>query len=252
MAAPRSTSLRALRQISNQHSVAPIARRGLHITGVKSAQPAGSADKASLYAARTLPDLKAECQKRSLRAAGSKSELIERLANHDVLQSRAFSIAMRRINSSAFSDSSSRQFNTSRSSKANGDNSTVDLVYMPSMADLEAAPLQFSSPRVPVLPDLSSHQASHSTSAPPMKPQIYTVAGAGADVAASAMSEVVDNHAVDLDPFSLTEAVGRSRTGEMLQRQLNGSGAGQTGIAKELWAGFLDDVLGPKQSSLRN
>jgi hypothetical protein len=85
-----------------------------------------------------------------------------------------------------------------------------------------------------------------------MKPQIYTVAGAGADVSASAMSEVVDNHAVDLDPFSLTEAVDRSRTGEILQRQANGSGAGQPGVVKELWAGFLDDVLGPKQSAARN
>jgi len=73
MAAPRSTSLRALRQISNQHSAAPISRRGLHITGVQAAQLAGSADK-------------------------------ERLSNHDVLQSRALSIAMRRINSNAFSE----------------------------------------------------------------------------------------------------------------------------------------------------
>ncbi|KAJ5556486.1 hypothetical protein N7494_000401 [Penicillium frequentans] len=220
MAAPRSTSLRALRQISNQHS-APIARRGLHITGVQSAQLAGAADK------ERLP------------------------SNHDVLQSRALSIAMRRINSNAFSEPS-RQFNTSRANKAIGDASTVDFVYMPTMADLEAAPLRFSSPRVPVLPDLSSHQASQSPSSTPMKPQIYTVAGAGADVAASAMSEVVDNHAVDLDPFSLTEAVGRSRTGEAMQRQANGSGAGQPGVVKELWSGFLDDVLGPKQSSLRN
>lgn len=31
-------------------------------------------------------------------------QLIERLSNHDVLQSRAFSIAMRRINSNAFAE----------------------------------------------------------------------------------------------------------------------------------------------------
>lgn len=73
MAAPRSTSLRALRQLSNQHAAIP--RRALHITGVQSAQPANPADKASLYAARTLPDLKLECQRRSIRAAGSKSEV---------------------------------------------------------------------------------------------------------------------------------------------------------------------------------
>ncbi|KAJ5569926.1 uncharacterized protein N7459_009356 [Penicillium hispanicum] len=272
MAAPRS-SLRALRQISQQHSAAPVARRGLHITGVQSAQPANPADKASLYAARSLPDLKLECQRRSLRAAGSKSELIERLSNHDVLQSRAFSIAMRRINSNAFAEyvprflhtsikairsmrltvpfpfnsSSARQFNTSRASKAVGDSSTVDFIYMPSMADLDGAPVR-SAIRVPVLPDLSSHQDSASPSAPPMKPQIYTVAGSGADVAASAMSEVVDNHAVDIDPFSLTETVGRSRTGEELQRRANGSQASEPGVMRELWAGFLDDVLGPKEA----
>lgn len=71
MAAPRASSLRALRQIS-QHS-AP--RRCLHITGVQSAQPAGSSDKTSLYAARSLPDLKQECSRRSIRVAGSKSEV---------------------------------------------------------------------------------------------------------------------------------------------------------------------------------
>lgn len=71
MTAPRSSSLRALRTLSQQ-PVAPSARRSLHITGVQSAQPANNGEKA--------------------------------LSNHDVLQSRAFSIAMRRINGSAFSE----------------------------------------------------------------------------------------------------------------------------------------------------
>lgn len=122
MTAPRTSVLRALRQLSNQHTAVP--RRALHITGVQSAQPANPADKASLYAARSLPDLKLECQRRSIRAAGSKSEvcthhnptllqeplnltniqLVERLSNHDALQTRAFSIAMRRINPNAFSE----------------------------------------------------------------------------------------------------------------------------------------------------
>ncbi|KAJ5673903.1 hypothetical protein N7462_009342 [Penicillium macrosclerotiorum] len=246
MAAPRSSSLRALRHLTQQPIAAPMTRRGLHITGVQSAQPANPADKASLYAARTLPELKSECQRRSIRAAGSKSELIERLSNHDVLQSRAFSIAMRRINSNAFADQPTRQFNTSRASKAIGDSSTVDFIYMPSMAELDAAPVH-THPRVPVLPDLFSHHESSTPSAPPMKPQIYTVSG-GDVSAASPMSEVVDNHAVDLDPFSLTEAVGRSRIGEELQRRQNGSSK-EPGVVRELWSGFLDDVLGPKQAA---
>lgn len=69
MSAPRS-SLRALRVLSQP--TAPSARRCLHITGVQSAQPANTTDKA--------------------------------ISNHDVLQSRAFAIAMRRINGNAFSE----------------------------------------------------------------------------------------------------------------------------------------------------
>ena len=71
MIAPRSSSLRALRALSQQ-PVAPAARRSLHITGVQAAQPVNPGEKA--------------------------------LSNHDVLQSRAFSIAMRRINGNAFSE----------------------------------------------------------------------------------------------------------------------------------------------------
>ena len=240
MIAPRSSSLRAVRALSQQ-PVASAARRSLHITGVQAAQPVNPGEKA--------------------------------LSNHDVLQSRAFSIAMRRINGNAFSEyvphipfytsiltsnptpqkrnpklthssPSSRQFNTSRASKATHDNSTVDFVYMPSMAELDAAPLQ----RPIQVPVLSGPSTRLQTPSPPsMKPQIYTVSGgAGPDVQASAMSEVVDNHAVDFDPFSLTEAVGRSRAGEELQRKENGTSG--PGVIRELWAGFVDDVLGPKQS----
>lgn len=71
MAAPRSTALRALRHISQRS----VPARGLHITGVQSAQPLNATDQSSLYAARTLPDLKQECQKRSLRAIGNHSEV---------------------------------------------------------------------------------------------------------------------------------------------------------------------------------
>lgn len=117
---------------------------------------------------------------------------------------------------------------------------------MPTMADLDAAPLHRGI-QVPVLPELPSIRGHASPpSAPPMKPLIYTVAGDGADVAASAMSEVVDNHAVELDPFSLTEAVGRSRVGEEIQRSQNATA--QPGAFKELWSGFLDDVMGPKET----
>ncbi|KAL4809046.1 hypothetical protein BDV18DRAFT_157983 [Aspergillus unguis] len=244
MAAPRSTSLRALRLLSQQHTLSPAYRRSLHITGVHSAQPANVSDKATLYSTRNLADLKSECQKRSLRNTGTHAELVERLSNHDFLQSRAFSIAMRRINGSS-SKTPGREFNTSRSLKAVNDTSTVDFAYMPSITGSNQGS---SDVPVPILPEMYSH---HDTSRPstssPMKPQVYTVSGDGANVSASPMSEVVDNDSVEIDPFSLTEAVGKSRLGAELKSQQSETKS----AAKELWNGFLDDLLGPKQSSLR-
>lgn len=95
-----------------------------------------------------------------------------------------------------------------------------------------------------------------SSSASLLKPQVYTVSGgSGSEVSASPMSEVVDNHSVDIDPFSLTETVGRSRFGEELERERNGRNgaggrrkAGETGVVGELWNGFLDDLWGRSSS----
>lgn len=249
MAAPRSTSLRALRALSQQHATAPSSsfRRSLHITGAFSAQPANPADKTSLYAARSLADLKAECQRRSLRTTGSKNELIDRLSNHDLLRSRAFSIAMRRIDGNAFGGSSNtRKFNTSRAHKAVKDSSTMDFVYMPSMAEVEP-PSPFPGIRVPILPDSQAYVDRAPTHPPsPMKPQIHAVSELASDVSASPLSEVVDNHSVPIDPFSLTEAVGRSRSGAMQrQREAEQSAAEEKGVFRELWSGFVEDLLGP-------
>ncbi|GAQ07865.1 hypothetical protein ALT_5186 [Aspergillus lentulus] len=274
MAAPRSTSLRALRVLSQQHTTTPCVRRSLHITGANSAQPVNVTDKASFYATRTLADLKLECKKRSIASNGTQAELVERLSNHDFLQSRAFSIAMKRINGSSsteyarphlvysskpsaltsfvtMSSPSVRHFNTSRAAKAVGDSSTVDFAYFPSMEEIDAPPSR-PDPRFPILSDIYKYydpSKQSITSDPPMKPQVYTVSGE--DVAASPMSEVVDNHSMDIDPFSLTETVGRSRFGEELQRQQNGSQAKEPGIVRELWSGFLEDLLGPKQQTQR-
>ncbi|KAL2833386.1 hypothetical protein BDW59DRAFT_138578 [Aspergillus cavernicola] len=246
MAAPRSTSLRALRLLSQQHTVSPSIRRGLHITGAHSAQSANVSDKATLYSTRTLADLKGECKKRSLGASGTQEELVERLSNHDFLQSRAFSIAMRRINSSSPAEVPSRQFNTSRSMKAVNDTSTVDFAYMPSVAESNAS----ADTPVPVLSDIYNKYDPTRPSSSPMKPQVYTVSGDGVIVSASPMSEVVDNDSVDIDPYSLTEAVEKSRYIAELLREQNGD---QSGVVKELWSGLLDDILGPKQQSpLRN
>jgi hypothetical protein len=198
-----------------------------------------------------LADLKLECKKRSIASNGTQAELVERLSNHDFLQSRAFSIAMKRINGNASTEPSVRHFNTSRAAKAVGDSSTVDFAYIPSMEEIDTPPSR-SDPRFPILSDIYKYydpSKQSITSDPPMKPQVYTVSGE--DVAASPMSEVVDNHSMDIDPFSLTETVGRSRFGEELQRHQNGSQAKEPGVVRELWSGFLEDLLGPKQQTQR-
>jgi hypothetical protein len=155
MAAPRSTSLRALRALSQHHTPATTlyCRRRLHITGAFSAQPVEGSDKAASYAARSVADLKNECQRRGLRTGGSKTELVDRLSNNDVLYTRAFNIAKSRINGSFGGPAEARSFNTSRASKSVNDSSTLDFVYMPSIASIEAETTQ--SQRMPMIGNLN-------------------------------------------------------------------------------------------------
>lgn len=204
-----------------------------------------------MYTSRTLAELKQECEKRSLRTGGTKSELIDRLTNFDLLHSRASSIALRRIHGNPFGSSSSpRQFNTSRASKAVNDTSTVDFVYMPSSSEFEASSAFNLQPRVPIISDIS-HGSDSGATQPlmPMKPQIYTVSEMASDVSASPMSEVVDNHALEIDPFKLTETVGKSRHGES-QRIATAGMQEQDGMIGQLWSGFLDDLLGSNKKSI--
>ncbi|OAL70697.1 hypothetical protein A7D00_5025 [Trichophyton violaceum] len=242
MAAPRSTSLKALRSLSQQPC------RSLHITGAYSAQVATGPDASTLYHSRTLADLRAECQKRNLGASGSKSELVDRLSNHDVLQSRAFSIAMRRIDRHAFGQqqsSSSRPFNTSRANRSPQDSSPVDLAYMPTF--MESGSAIQSTPRIPTPPDSFTHYEMAPASASVMKPQIYTVSSDMGSNGPSPMSEVVDNHALDFNPFNLTEAVSRSRDGARASASTQETVGG---AVRDLWRGMLEDIKGTSQSSI--
>lgn len=112
------------------------------------------------------------------------------------------------------------------------------------MADMESAP-PHPGPGIPILPDNYSHttpepeRQTEPDSA--LKPVIHTVA----DNAASPISEVVDNESADIDPFTLTETVGRSRQGEELKKRKQESP--EKGTVKEFWTGLLDDILGPKR-----
>ena len=134
-----------------------------------------------------------------------------------------------------------RQLNTTQRNNA----STVDLVFLPAMEEIEASAPQ-NGPHVPIFPEFNTrglsepHLDAVEEPPAPMKPEISTVANS----TASPMSEVVDNYSVEFDPFTLTETVGRSRQGEELKKQ---QAPHTKGPLQQFWSGFLDDLFGPKE-----
>ena len=74
---------------------------------------------------------------------------------------------------------------------------------------------------------------------PVIKPMIET-ASADSDGVVSAMSEVTDNHAMEIDMYDLTRTVGKAAKG--VGQGLDEKG----GVVRELWSGFVDDLLGKK------
>jgi SAP domain len=228
----------------------------------------------------TLSDLRNECRRRSILYTGTKHELVDRLAIHDSMQSRAFSIAMKKLGGdqarkglgarSPAERTPSRHFNTSRELKTVNDSSTIDFAYLPKLFDGSLDPPSLRADiRVPILPHIDSAEAHSTLSRNPdigaaageiqeidsnnvMRAQIVTaqetMADGGAHVDldlkahASPMSEVVDNHAVELgiDHLTeLTETVGKSA--RKLVDQVEES------TVKKIWNGFLDDVFGEKK-----
>lgn len=59
----------------------------------------------------------------------------------------------------------------------------------------------------------------------------------------SAMFEVVDNHAVELNPFDLTSKVTTAATGAATKMKEMGE---EGGMLKVFWEGLVNDVFGPK------
>ena len=148
------------------------------------------------------------------------------------------------------------------------DSSTIDFAYLPHLFDgsFDPKPAEI---RVPILPHIESDDAAADlakyvpdavvgaqadTQDEVMKPQIVTVTETLADGAhidldlhshASAMSDVHDNHAVEMSVdtlSSLSHTVGQSA------RRLAAKG-NEEGAVSRIWSGFLDDILGPKAGS---
>jgi len=244
MAAPRASSLKALRNLQQS------TRRSLHITG-SNAAPSSFAgpDQRLVYLSKSISDLRAECQQRKLNTTGNKPELADRLSGHDMLQSRAFSIAVKKIDRTPFGAKSpaettpTRHFNTSRALKSVRDSSTMDFAYLPAFdGTLDDG---HTGIRVPILPDAYDIQSSKVPTLEPdgpiSKPEIYSVTDTHADThGPSAMSDVVDNHAIDIDPYGLTATVGKAA------KKVSEQAGVEVGFVKQLWKGFLDDIFGGK------
>jgi len=226
------------------------------------------------YTPWNLQDLRQECQKRTLSASGTKHELIDRLAGHDSLQARAFSIAMRRIAveqtkkpiSGPSDTGGQRHFNTSHELKAVHDSSTIDFAYLPKLFQEQYGP-QPPEIRVPILPDISSQQAEAVLERYPeldaaaggyqdtqghetiMKPQISAV-GDALGSPASALSDLHDGHhdkemSVEM-LTALTDQVGNSARQfvDMVKDK-------DEQTIRKIWSGFLDDLFGGPQKGAK-
>lgn len=80
-----------------------------------------------------------------------------------------------------------------------------------------------------------------------VRPEISTVSANSTHIESpSAMSEVTDNHAIDLDPYDLTNKVtaAATKTAEDTMNQIRNAGT-----VRQLWSGLLDDLFGSRRVS---
>lgn len=131
-----------------------------------------------------------------------------------------------------------RAFNTSRSLKAVKDNSTIDFMYIPDFdPDTQTAPIELRVPTLPWLnPSETSKSAAVEADEPVMIPTIHTVAADGTHIhAPSAMSDVSDSNHFDFEGLAASVA-----------SKFSGPADSNASMAKQVWSGFVDDILGPK------
>jgi len=133
--------------------------------------------------------------------------------------------------------------NTSR------DNSTIDFAYMPSMTETTA---QNDSMRMPLLPNNYNPQRESNPHHAPIesvtRPEISTVSADGTHIdSPSAMSEVTDNHALEMDVYDLTKKV--SNAAAMKVTGMSVGELKEPSVAKQFFGGLLDDIFGPKKTA---
>jgi hypothetical protein len=178
---------------------------------------------------------------------------MERLSAHELVNTHSFSTAMnsesKRPSASALtSPLPVRHFNTSRTLKTVNDSSTIDFAFLPDFnPETEVAPIL----RVPLLPStvlsptstLNSYAAEAEAEHTVMRAEIITVSADSTHISApSSMSEVSDNTAIDFQGMAekVSAAAARFKAGSIDET---------AGMAKQVWSGFLDDLLGPKHGA---
>ncbi|KAH0543870.1 hypothetical protein FGG08_001909 [Glutinoglossum americanum] len=140
-------------------------------------------------------------------------------------------------------------FNTSQALRRIGDDSTIDFAFLPRIYD--RGPPRQEWIKVPFLPDNYEPVRTEAHVETPelvIRPEISTIAGQSTHLhAPSAMSEVVDNTSIQIDPFKLTEQVSgaAARSASKAAREAKQ----EVGALSALWDGLLDDIFGPPKKS---
>ncbi|KAL8974475.1 MAG: hypothetical protein Q9197_001289 [Variospora fuerteventurae] len=142
-----------------------------------------------------------------------------------------------------------RPFHESEKQQRRSDTASIDFAYMPQHTLDEAAPPEVM--RIPLLPHnffpARADQGLGEAIDNVIRPEISLVSANGTHIESpSAMSEVMDNHAVDLDPYDLTNKVTAAAT-KTAEDAINAMR--EAGTVRELWSGFLDDLLGSRRAS---
>ena len=128
------------------------------------------------------------------------------------------------------------------------DRSTVDYIVMPKFE--VAADTRSEITRIPLLPTnmAGRDNSHHETIQPTIRPQISTASADSTHIESpSAMREVADNHAIELDPFNLTSKVAIAAT-KLAQVPMEKANQ-EAGALKEFWDGLLDDLFGAKRTA---
>ena len=125
--------------------------------------------------------------------------------------------------------------------------------------DSLAAPPESETLRVPLLPDNVAPPLEHTNNAhhdfhmeSVSRPQIHTVSADSTHIdSPSAMSEVMDNHTIEVDVFDLTRKVKNAAAVRMSEVAIMGAEEveKQRGLVGNLVNGMMDDVFGPKRAT---